>query len=116
MFKPTFQTHSVQTQMFFMFVGLSLSRLGNAWLTRRRGTPAASRRSKDVNISHKSLPESSARSQICTHLEKVGGVGWWIHPGDAKKRKRRKGNDIADMSNFNVLREHLEWAMFGLTS
>ncbi|CAK9009275.1 unnamed protein product [Durusdinium trenchii] len=27
----------------------------------------------DVNISHKSLPESSARSQICTHLEKVHG-------------------------------------------
>lgn len=25
----------------------------------------------DVNISHKSLPESSAQSQICTHLDKV---------------------------------------------
>lgn len=27
----------------------------------------------DVNISHKSLPESSAQSQICTHLDKVHG-------------------------------------------
>ena len=28
-------------------------------------------RAEDVNISHKSLPESSAQSQICTHLDKV---------------------------------------------
>lgn len=39
-------------------------------------------RHEDVNISHKSLPESSAQSQICTHLDKASWLNWssvaWI--------------------------------------